>query len=171
MLRDIRYAFRSLKRRPTFALVAIGLLALGIGLATAAFGVVDGLLLESPPFDQPERILVISDANPARGLTNVALSYPAVVDVRASSRSLEAVAVVRPHRAFVTQGAPTVRATGVRVSPEFFRVFGVKPRLGRPLVPADDAPTAERSIVLSGRAWQEWYAGQSWAIGRTLALD
>jgi predicted permease len=171
MLRDIHHAFRSLARRPTFTLIAVGLLALGIGLTTAAFGVVDGLLLQPPPYDQPERILVLSAANPARGLTNAALSYPAVFDVRASSRSLEAVAVVRPQRALVTDGPPTVRATGVRVSTGFFRVFGVAPQLGRALLATDDAAAAERSIVLSARAWQEWYAGQPSVIGRTLALD
>jgi len=175
MLRDshyaFRYSFRSLARRPAFALVAIGLMALGIGLTTAAFSVVDGLLLQPPPYDHPERILVLSGANPARGLTDVALSYPAVDDVRASSRSLEAVAVVRPYRALVTDGPSTVRSTGVRVSPAFFRVFGVNPRLGRPLLPGDDSLTAERSIVLSERVWQEWYAGRRSVIGRTLALD
>jgi putative ABC transport system permease protein len=175
MLRDshyvFRYAFRSLARRPAFALVAIGVMALGIGLTTAAFGVVDGLLLQPPPFDHPERILMLSDANPARGLTDAALSYPTVVDVRASSRALEAVAVVRAYRALVTNGPLTVRSTGVRVSPAFFRVFGVNPRLGRPLLPGDDTLTAERPIVLSERAWQEWYAGQPSVIGRTLGLD
>jgi len=140
-------------------------------LTTTAFGVVDGLLLQPPPFDAPQRILVLSGANPARGLTNAALSYPAVVDLMASSHSLEAVAVVRPERALVTEGPPPLRATGARVSPNFFRVFGVRPRLGRPLIAADSTRTAERSIVLSGQAWQEWYAGQPSAIGRTLALD
>ncbi|HYK10404.1 MAG TPA: ABC transporter permease, partial [Gemmatimonadales bacterium] len=164
-------AFRSIARRPTFALIAIGLLAVGIGLATAAFDVVDGLLLQPPPFDQPERILVLSDASPARGLTDAALSYPVVVDVRASSHSLEAVSVVRAYRGLVTNGPPAVRASGARVSPEFFRVFGVKPHLGRPLLQGDETSTAERSIVLSGRAWQDWYGGQPSAIGRTLALD
>jgi putative ABC transport system permease protein len=171
MFRDLRFAFRSLARRPAFALVATGLLALGIGLTTAAFGVVDGLVLQPPPFDHPERIVVLSAADPARGLTDAALSYPSVVDVHAASRSLEAVSVVRPQRALVTDGPPTVRSAGARVAPEFFRVFGVKPLVGRLLLPGEDAPNAERSIVLSERAWQDWYARQPSAVGRTLALD
>jgi putative ABC transport system permease protein len=171
MFRDLRFAFRSLARRPAFTLVATGLLALGIGLSTAAFSVVDGLLLQPPPFDHPERIVVLSAADAARGLTDAALSYPSVVDVRRASRSLAAVSVVRPQRALLTDGPLTVRSTGTRVAPEFFRVFGVKPLLGRSLLPGEDAPSAERSIVLSERAWQDWYAGQPSAIGRTLALD
>lgn len=170
MLRDIQHAFRSLTRRPTFSLLSIGILALGIGLATSAFDVVDGLLLQTLPFDHPERILVLSDASPARGLFHAALSYPAVVDVQASSRSFEAIAVVRPLRTLITD-PPTVPATGTRVSSAFFRVFGIKPRLGRPLLPSDDTSTGARSIVLSARAWQEWYAGQPSVIGRTVALD
>lgn len=175
MLRDLehecRYAFRSLMRRPAFSLVVIGLMALGIGLTTAAFAVVDGLLLQPPPYDRPERILVLSGAHPARGLTDAALSYPAVEDVRSSSRSLEAVAVVRPYRVVVSGGPPTVRSTGARVSPAFFRVFGIHPRLGRPLLPGDDEPAAAPSIVLSEGAWREWYASEPSVIGRTLALD
>ena len=171
MFRDLRFAFRSLARRPAFTLVGTGLLALGIGLTTAAFGVVDGLLLQSPPYDHPERIVVLSAADPARGLTDAALSYPSVVDVRTASRSLEAVSVVRVQRALVTGGPPTGRSTGARVAPEFFRVFGVRPLLGRWLLQGEDAPGAERPIVLSERAWQNWYAGQPSAIGRTLALD
>lgn len=171
MLRDLRFAFRSLARRPAFTLVAAGLMALGIGLTTAAFSVVDGLLLQAPPFDHPERIVVLSAANAAHGLTDAALSYPVVTDVRAASRTLEAVSVVRAQRALVTDGPPTVRATGARVAPDFFRVFGVDARLGRALIRGDDSPAAERSIVLSGRAWQEWFAGQPSVIGRTLALD
>ncbi len=170
MLRDCRFAYRSLVRRPAFTLVVTGLLALGIGLTTAAFGVVDGLLLQPPPYDHPERIVVLSAADPARGLADAALSYPSALDLRAS-RSLEAVSVVRVQRALVTDGPPTSRSTGARVAPEFFRVLGVKPLLGRSLLPGEDAPSAERSIVLSEHAWQDWYAGQPSAVGRTLALD
>lgn len=170
MLRDIRYAFRSLSRRPTFALVATCLLALGIGLATAGFSLVDGLLLRPPPFDHPERILVLSEANPARGLTNAAFSYPAVLDVRTSSSLLNPVAVVRSYRAIVINRSATVRATGARVSPAFFRVFGVKPQLGRPLLQTDDSLIAERPIVLSGQASQDWFAGES-VLGQSISLD
>src|SRR5690242_21888847 len=101
MPREIAHAFRSLTRRPTFALVATGLLALGIGLTTTAFGVVDGLLLQPPPFDAPQRILVLSGANPAHGLTNAALSYPAMVDLMSSNHSLKLVALVRSDRTIV----------------------------------------------------------------------
>jgi putative ABC transport system permease protein len=171
MFRDLRFALRSLARRPAFTLIATGLLALGIGLTTAAFGVIDGLLLQPPPYDHPERIVVLSAANPVRGLTDAALSYPAVVDVHAASHSFEAVSVVRLQRALVTDGPPTGRSTGARVAPDFFPVFGVSPIVGRPLLPGDEVPNAEQSIVLSERAWQNWYAGQPSAVGRTLALD
>jgi len=171
MFQDLRAAFRSLAHRPAFTLVATGLLALGIGLTTAAFGVVDGLVLQTPPYDHPERIVVVSAANPALGLTGAALSYPSVADMREASRSLEAVSVVREQRALVSDGPRTERSTGVRVAPEFFRVFGITPTLGRSLLPGDDSPVAERSIVLSEHAWREWYARKPSAVGRVMTLD
>jgi putative ABC transport system permease protein len=171
MRRDLRYAVRSLARRPGFALLAAALMALGIGLTTAAFGVVDALLVRPPPFDAPERIVVLSGAHRARGLAGAALSYPDAGDVRAASRTLGAVAVVRPVRATVAGGPPATRAAGARVSPEFFRVFGVRPQLGRALLLGDDAPAAGRAVVLSERARRAWFAGAAGAAGRTLALD
>lgn len=171
MLRDLVAALRALTRRPTFALLAVALMALGIGLTTTAFGAVDGLLLQPPPYDHPERILVLTGAHQDRGLTGAALSYPDVVDLHASSHSLAAVAAVRTMHATVTEGPRAARVTGARVSPAFFRVFGVRPQLGRTLLPGEDAPTAELPIVLSARAWQAWFAGQPAAIGRTLTLD
>src|SRR6267143_2993416 len=128
-IRDIRFGVRSLLRRRGFTSIAVLTLALGVGACTAIFSVVDGVLLRSLPYPDAERIVQLREVNSA-GL-QIAFAEPNYLDVRARSRTLEAVAQYGGDVATVTGGSEPVRALTFWVSGDFFQVLRTKPVVGR----------------------------------------
>src|SRR5882672_8382241 len=125
LIKDIRYGVRSLLARPGFTALAVFTLALGIGACTAIFSVVDGVLLRSLPYADAEGIVQLREVNSA-GL-QIAFAEPNYLDVRARSRTLEAVPQYGGDLTTVTGGSEPVRAFTFRVSGDFFHVLGTKP--------------------------------------------
>ena len=128
-LQDLRYSLRMLWKRPGVTALAVFTLALGIGACTAIFSVVDGVLLRSLPYPDAERIVQLREVNSSG--TQIAFAEPNYLDVRARSRTLEAVAQYSGDLTTVTGGSEPVRALTFAVSGDFFHVLGTKPIVGR----------------------------------------
>jgi putative ABC transport system permease protein len=169
---DLAIAARSLHRRPGFPAIVIATLALGIGAATTIFTLVESLLLRPLPFSEPERIYSLSHFSRDRpfwlmpGLPD--WEYLALQEANLPFASTATFA-----RASVTLigAGDATRLTGASVTPDFFRVLGVNPALGRALAEGDAVPNAEPVVLLSDGLWRDKFgADQTW-VNRTIQLD
>ncbi len=172
VVQDLRYGARGLRRSPGFSLSALLVLALGIGSATALFGVVDAVLLAPLPYPQPDRLVRVWPASPSRGQDKSAFSYPDAKDWRERAGSLAGLAVYStlPGDYIYLGGDAPMELSTEWVGGDYFDVLGVAPASGRTLRPEDEA--AERMVaVLSWGAWQRLFGGDRGVVGRTIELD
>jgi putative ABC transport system permease protein len=172
LLADLRHALRVLRQTPTLTAIAVVSLALGVGANTAVFSVVHAVLLRPLPFPHPERIVTLeerdSDGTPA-GTTG----WATYVDWRARTRSFEEVAVAgyADYKLGSSTGREAEKIEGMRVSSAFFRVLGVKPMLGRDILPSDDVKGAPRVAILSHGLWKRRFAADPSVVGRTVRIS
>ena len=168
VLHDVRQALRALRRSPGFTLTAILTVALGVGVPTAMFTVVDGVVLRPLPYPAPERLLRVWSSHPQRGLPQFGVSAPDALDWEAQGRSLEAVAAFERARPMTWTGAAEpVQLLVSPVTGRMFALLGVPPRWGQHLVAGGDP----HAIVISDGLWQRSFGGDPGVVGRTLALD
>src|SRR5438105_5956930 len=129
LLQDLRYSLRKLVRAPAFTLVAVLTLALAIGATTAVFSLVDGVLLKSLPFRNPDRLVRVHSI---AGDTVSSISQPDFLDYRAQSRTVSPMAAYSMSPCNLTgAGAEPLRIQLARVSAVWFDLLGVRPQLGR----------------------------------------
>ncbi len=166
--RDVRYGVAALARDPGFAAITIGLLALGIGANTAMFTIVDTVLLKPLPFPEPERMIRLWETPPGLQNNTTTLTF---LDWKRQSDIFEALSVEELFQAAVTTGADPVRLSGKLVSADYFKVFGVQPRIGRTFVAGEDQPGATPAVVLSNALWQAQFGGDPDVLQRDLLLD
>jgi putative ABC transport system permease protein len=171
LLPDLRYAVRSLLRRPGFTAVAVATLALGIGANTAIFSVIHGLLLEPPPYAEPERLVMVQETN--RGeLTQVAVAN--FVDLDREAGSYDGLAAYRWTSFNIAGGGERPeRVEAGLATPDLFTALGVEPAHGRALSPQTDLAggTPPREVVLGPGLWQRRFASDPDVLGSTLRLD
>jgi putative ABC transport system permease protein len=177
--RDARHGLRALHQRPGFALAAILPLALGLGAASAMYSVVDGIMLRPLPFVEPERIVSIwSTEDQWKTNQAVAARWNRVVigkdDYMALSegKSFAQVAAWAPARGMMgdAHGAFAQRY-GIRVTATMFELLGIRPILGRAIMPGEDRVGGGRIALLGYNAWQQQFGGDSAIIGRSVVLD
>ncbi len=152
--RDLQYASRTLRRTPGVALVAVLTLALGIGAATAIFSVVYGVLLRPLPYTEPDRIVAIFEVTPRGRPTG--LADPNFDDFRDQSRSFQAIAKYTARMVSVSSGSQATRSLVARISPEFLKVFGVRPIVGRDFTASDAKKGAALTALVSYGYWKEY---------------
>jgi len=166
---DFKHAVRLLRKRPTFTVVAILTLALGIGANAAIFSVVNAVLLRPLPFaDSGELMLLIEHT--ARFPT-ITTSWQNYVDWRDQSRSFEAVAAFRNVTMTMTGGSEPQRIAAKMVTASLLPMLRVEPPLGRAFSEADDIPGAAGVILIDDGLWRRQFAAARDVIGRTLVLD
>lgn len=165
-------ALRSLSRSPLFTLAAVGALALGIGVNTATYSALYGLLLHPKFIDDPDRLSLIGADYVRRGVSG---GYAAVVEVNEAlaARDLFEHAAVQGWNNFTytPPGGVPERLVANSVSPSYFDVYGARPLLGRTLRPGDDEPGRHRVIVLTHGAWQRHFGGDRAAVGKQMLLN
>ncbi|HUJ27866.1 MAG TPA: ABC transporter permease [Myxococcales bacterium] len=169
--RDVRSGVRSLRHSGGFTPAIVLTLALGIGATTAIFSMVDAVLLRPLPYANGERLLRLTQPASGAKVENAGFSPLEVADVRAQTRTLDA--VVEYHgMQFTLLGGPDPQrvATGV-VSWNFFDAFGVKPLVGRTFLPSDEEPGAPAVLVLSYGYWMRAYRGDAAIVGRTFTMN
>ena len=166
---DFRYAIRSLLRQPTFTVVAVLTLVLGIGANTAIFSVIKAVLLNPLPYRDPGRLVVLSEQNPDGNPDLVApLTFG---DWQAQSRAIPGLAAFRQLRyAFAGTDAP-LNVPGVRATPNVFTVLGATAIVGRTFLEEEGRPGNDRVAILSRAFWQRHFGGSPSVIGRTIQLD
>lgn len=167
---DVRYGARTLRKNPGPTAVAMLTLALGVGANTALFSVVKGVLLNSLPYCQPDRLVALARGDSQTALpTNV--SYGEVEDWKARTRSLQEIALYRGWtRSSSSGGAPEI-VYGLRVTQNFFHVLGTSTYLGRGLLREEDAPDRWHVVLLSYPYWVRRFGGNPKAVGQTIMLN
>jgi putative ABC transport system permease protein len=166
---DVRYAVRSYARAPSFTLVILMTLALGIGASTAIFSLVNGILLQPLPLPEPDRLVYANEVN-GKG-DRISVSWPNFLDWRARARSFESLSNSREESTTLTGTERAQRLRGRRVTGNFFHVLGVSPALGRGFTDEDDRPTAVPAAIVSDAYWRTQLGADPAVIGRTLKLD
>ena len=166
---DVRYAFRALTRQPTFALIALLTLTLGIGANTAIFSVIKTVLLNPLPYEDPEEVVVLWEVNPEGSVEQV--SIPTFHDWQDETRSVEAMAAYRQvNYTYAGSGDPS-DVSSVRATPELFAVLKAGARVGRTFV-ADEAVVGRDHVaVLSHGFWERTLGGRDGVVGTSIELD
>src|SRR5262245_19430119 len=168
LLQDLRFAARSLVRRPGFALTAVITLALGIGATTAMFSVVNAVLLRPLPFERPDRIVSLNNYLARSGTRSATVSAPDFHDWEAQSRSFQAIAYYRGGSGSVTTAGLADYAGVFLASPGFFDVLGARASVGRLLTPAEFQPGAPFAAVITDAYWRRAFNGDAAAVGSTV---
>ncbi|MGH9201289.1 MAG: FtsX-like permease family protein, partial [Vicinamibacterales bacterium] len=146
---DLRYAGRAFRRSPGFAVLTIGIMALGIGANTAVFSVVNGVLLKPLPYSGADRIVTLRTSFLTRGESQTLVSIANFRDWRDQSSSFEAMSSYRPGENSVTTGDTAEYGRIASVDGHFFRVFAVEPIIGRMLTPEEIGPDAPPEVPVS----------------------
>jgi len=169
LIGDLRYAIRSLLRQPTFSAVAILTLVLGIGTNTAIFSVIKAVLLNQLPYQDPSRLVVLSEQSPEGRADLVApLTYQ---DWKAQSHSIGDMAAFRQLRYAFAGGGVPLDVPSVRATPNLFSVLRVNAMLGRTFIPEEGQPGADRVALVSRAFWERHFGGSPTVLGRTIQLD
>jgi putative ABC transport system permease protein len=167
-LTDLRHAWKSLRRSPGFALVAILTLALGIGANVAIFSAVNAALIRPLPYPDPDRLVqVIPETRKLQGTA----SPPDFADWRAQSHSFTEMTAVNEGSWALSGEGPAEQLSGAAVTPGFFRVMGVSPAQGRGFTAEEAAPGRNDAVVISEALWRTRFGGQPDLVGRTIRLD
>jgi putative ABC transport system permease protein len=171
VVQDARYGVRVLLRNRGFTLTAVLTLALGIGVNTAIFSVIYGVLLRPLPYRDGGRLVVINQQGRLNDAGNLGLSVKEFCDYRDHNKTMET--VVEHHSMnFILYGRdePERVQTGV-VSANFFDVLGVRPLLGRSFTPDDEKPGSDAVLMLSYKYWQRSFGGDPGIVGRVFQMN
>jgi putative ABC transport system permease protein len=173
--RDARYGLRLLRRSPTFTVVAIASLALGIGANAAIFHLIDAVRLRTLPVASPWEIgEVRAPGVHAFGISadfNAEVTYPLWEQIREHQSAFAGMFAWGNASFLIGRGADARRARGLWVSGEFFRVLGVRPERGRLLMADDDRRGCSADVVvISHGFWQTYFGGSESVVGSTLTL-
>jgi predicted permease len=165
-LQDLRYAIRTLRQSPGFALVAILSLALGIGANTVVFGVLNALILKSLPVSSPEELFTLQGGN------HPTQSFPNYRDLRDRNTTFSGLAAYRTAPMGLETNDGVRRVWGYLATGNYFDVLGVKPALGRFFQPEDDRQAgASPYAVLSYACWQSRFAADPQIAGKTVRIN
>jgi putative ABC transport system permease protein len=174
LVRDLRYAVRTLRRDAALTTLAILIVGVGVGASTTVFGVVNALWLRPLPFDDPERLVWIANGS-SENLSRQTVQVGHVVDLREQSQSLAGLAGFSPFYGVgdirLTGTGEAERVTGVPVTEGFFPMLGVRPWLGRNFTAAESLWGAPRTAILSYAFWQRRLGAKADAIGAPITLD
>ncbi|MBI3282360.1 MAG: ABC transporter permease [Acidobacteria bacterium] len=168
-LQDLRYGARTLLRRPSFATVAIAVLALGVGANSAIFSLVNAVLLRPLPYHQPERLYQLNEIDPKGAAQGVSLADAAAF--LKHSEAFEAIAASRWQNVTLTGAEGPENVYGGRVTAGAFSTLGRPPLIGRLYRPEDFRPGAPGVVILSHRLWERRFGGDSNVLGRELMIN
>ena len=172
MNKDIRYALRSMARNPVVTAVVVLTLALGIGVNTAMFSVVNAVLLRPLPYKDSDRLVTILAQIPSMNIYGAFVEYNTFGEYwRARSRSFQSISAYEPLWMNLTSGDEPERVFAHRVNAGFLGMIGVRPELGRDFLPEEDQPGARLVAMVSHRLWQRRFGRNSALMGQAIVLD
>lgn len=171
LLQDIRYALRGLRRSPGFTMVALLTLALGIGVNSAIFGIVNAILFRPLPVERPQELVDIY-GHTATASTHDTHSYPNYVDYRQQSTTLSGLVAYSNFFAHASIKGSSELVVGELVSDNYFQVLGIRPARGRAFSTGDySADGANAVAVLSNGMWQSRFGGDPGVVGREFRMN
>ena len=186
LAQDFQYALRSLRKSPAFTVVAVLTLALGLGMNTAVFSVVNAVILRKLPYPDPDRMISLweeytkqgpnrfnssgSQAGGAGGAQRTTVSVANLLEYRTSSAFTGLAGFAYSQQNLTGEGTPE-RLLGEAVTPNYFDLLGVEPEQGRVFLPEEDSPGARRVVVLTHDFCSRHFGGDAGVLGRTLMLD
>jgi predicted permease len=169
-MNDFRYAFRQLLKNPGFTAVAMFTLALGIGVNTAIFSMVNAVILRPPPYSDPDRLVQITVARKdPRGFDF--LGHLEILAWQKHNPVLSHLGVYHAQDWNLTGGDESERVTVADVSSGFLPALGVQPALGRVFSPEEDKPGGSPLAILTYRLWQRRFGGDTNVLGKTITID
>jgi len=168
---DFRYGVRTLAKQPGFTAVAVLTLALGIGANSTIFSFANGVMLRPLPYEQPERLVVLDEAAPLRGIDSLGVSFPNFLDWRAGNRVFEDIAAYGTGTFTLIGGGEPEQLRGARVSAGLFEIIGVAPVSGRTIRAEEDRPGNETVVILGHGLWQSRFGANPAIVGQTISLN
>ena len=172
--RDVSYAIRGLRREPGMSLIAIAILALGIGANTAVFSIVNPLLLKPLPFAEPERLVWIANTG-STGLSGRTYRVDVFEEFQRNTRSFESLTAYFAFFGFtgktLTGRGEPERLMGVDVAPRFFEVLGVQPASGRLFTAEEHRRSGPRAALLTHGLWQRRFGGDPSLVGSAITIN
>lgn len=171
LMQDIRYSLRMLMKRPGFTVAAILALALGIGANTAIFSIINGVLLRPLPYDEPDRLIYMTEVNPRQDFDRYSVSYANYLEWRRQSRSFEDMMAWSYSGLALTGRDEPTRLTGAYVTDNFFQMLRTMPTSGRGFLPEDDQPGAARTVVISDVFRQKHFENDVEVLGQDIILN
>ncbi len=169
-MNDVKFAFRQLLKNPGFTAVAVVTLALGIGVNTTAFSVLNALLLHTAPYPEPDALLRVYRTSP-RGESG-SHSPANFLDYRVQNTVFTEMAAIRVTDFNLGEpGQPADRIRGMSVTADFFPLLRTAPLLGRTFTPEEDRPGNNALVVISHNTWRQRFGGDPAVVGRTVRID
>jgi putative ABC transport system permease protein len=170
LARDVRYAFRTLRKSPAFAMAAAATLALAIGANTAMFSVLNAVLLRPLPYQSPEQLAMLWTEDPTQNLREGRSALWDVEHWRNQSQSFADMATFDAVSRTLTGTDGAEQIDGASISPNLLSLLGIHPLHGRSFS-TEEADERQRLVLISHRFWQARFAGSLDALGATLVLD
>ena len=173
MFRDLRFGVRMLIKQPGFTVIAVLTLAIGIGATSAIFSLIQGVLLTPPPYQQPQRLVLISTARGDGQRMSAARGWPAMqwLDWQKQAKSFEAVGAYGWTFNFLVRNDGTESMEGMWVTTDYFRAIGLQPILGRAFVESEAKPGATAVIILGYNFWQRKFNSDPHIVGTTIRMS
>src|SRR5688572_9235783 len=170
LMQDLRFGMRMLLKKPSFTIIAMTTLAMGIGASMVMLTVVNGVLLSHLPFPDPDRLVVLFATSPARGIYRDTTSFPDFVDWKTQSHAFTDLAAYRSDRFNVSGGGPPELIMGLRASHELFNVLRTLPAIGRGFN-KEEQEQRSAVAVISHRLWMRRYNGNPDVSGMKIVLN
>src|SRR5689334_22303697 len=169
MIDDIRFALRQIRKSPGFSALAIITLAIGIGLNTAIFSLINDLFLRGLPFKEPSRVVHLVGGDKSRGLEDIGISAPRYQHFRDGQTVFESLAGENFFLFTLTGLGDPVQVFGGRLTSNYFDVLGVHPILGRNFLPEEEE--GADVALITKNFWQKRLGGDPNVLGRIINLD
>ena len=169
LVQDARFGARLLIKIPGFTAAVVLTLALGIGINTVIFSVVNGVLLNPLPFPHPEQLLALHESKP--NFATGSISYPNFLDWRKDNHTFAAMGLARGFGFSMTGRGDAEQLTAEFLSDGYFAVLGVRPVLGREFTPADETLGASPVAIISEGLWRRKFGSSQNVVGQTITLD
>jgi putative ABC transport system permease protein len=168
---DCKYALRMMWKNPGFTSIALLTLGLGVGVNTAIFSVVHGIILRPLPYSHGEDLVVLRQQSLKSGINDMMFSVPEINDYRTQNKTLSDLVEYHAMRFMLLSGATAERVrTGV-VSWDYFNFYGIHPILGRTFLPSDEQHDAPPVLLLSYDYWQRAQNGDPHIVGKTFQMN
>jgi putative ABC transport system permease protein len=171
LIQDLRYGVRMLFKQPTFTIIAVLALALGIGANTAIFSVVNAVLLRPLPYHEPDRLAMVHVSRAQAPLEKAPLCQSDFLDWKSQNQVFENIAAYSTNRFNFSGGESPEQIEGAWVTADFFNTLAVQPAIGRAFLPDEDQPSTPQTVVISEGFWRRHLGSNPDIINQQITLN